>query len=216
MRNPVSEVSPPRIGAREMDTPDREEIEEVLHALAGRRMAARWILGLMAGPRQGEVLGLMWPEVDIADPEDATVTIAWELARLPWQHGCEDPQACGGARHRWACPPRGCTRHRHRPCCAQDCTRRGHVCKRPCPADCRVHRHEEGCKHNCSRRSHVCPRFCAPGCTKHGSACPRRKAGGLVLKPPKSEKSKRTGSTNHPAWSGGVPLSRRTSAASER
>ncbi len=34
----------------------------------------------------------------------------WQLQRLTWQHGCEDPHACGEKHHRKACKAT-CERH---------------------------------------------------------------------------------------------------------
>ncbi|QBI53487.1 tyrosine-type recombinase/integrase [Streptomonospora litoralis] len=191
MRNPCSNVSPPAIPERDMDVPDRDEVGDILTAVAGQRMAARWLLALMVGPRQGETLGLTWQCLDIDDPHNAYVAIEWELVRLPWRHGCGDPHRCGAKLHRYPCPDE-CTRHRHKPTCPADCANARHLCKRPCPDDCTRHRHEPDCRHNCSKRGHVCPTFCEPGCEAHARACPQRVGGGLSLKRPKTAKSRRS------------------------
>lgn len=47
--------------------------------------AARWMLALTFGPRQGEVLGLAWDDVDL---ETGRLHIRRELYKLAWQHGC--------------------------------------------------------------------------------------------------------------------------------
>ena len=52
--------------------------------------AARWVLAFAAGMRQGECLGLTREMVDL---EVGTLTIAWQLQRLPYRHGCSP--ACG-------------------------------------------------------------------------------------------------------------------------
>lgn len=195
-RNPASNRTPPKVEATEMETLLEEEVEAVLEVIAQRRLRARWLLAMTSGMRQGEALGLTWPYVQVTDPDRATVAVEWEITRLPWVHGCEDPHACGNRRqvdqrnddgtpkklrgtyHRFPCPPncppRG--RHKHlRPCSGEPCT---------------VHTHTEGCKSSCRKIEHLCP--CPVNCTGHASACPKRQNGGQVLKRPKSAKSRRT------------------------
>lgn len=173
-RNPCQLVTPPRVDPAEPMPPERDEAALILSTTAERRNGARWAFALSNGPRQGEALGLLWPMLDLDDPNNATVRIAWELTRLPWQHGCEDQHACGKKRHRFPCPPN-----------PEDCEKarrkagRRHTCQRPCPPRCREH---DG----------KCLTFCPPDCTKHASGCPQRHGGGLVLTEPKSKKSRRT------------------------
>lgn len=50
----------------------------------GRRDdSSRWLLGIMYGLRQGEVLGLDWEHVDL---DAGTVHVEWQLQRLPAKH----------------------------------------------------------------------------------------------------------------------------------
>lgn len=103
-RNPVANVTPPAMDREIPEPPEPRDVKRVLKRTADGRMAARWAIGLEAGPRQGEILGLMEPFCDLDDLDDAAIEIAWELVRLPWQHGCTDPHACGARRHRLPCP----------------------------------------------------------------------------------------------------------------
>lgn len=194
-RNPCQFVTPPTIDRVEVLPPERDEAATILDAVAGRRNGARWALGLAAGPRQGEVLGLMWSHLDLEDLDHASVRIAWELVRLPWKHGCEDSHACGARRHRNPCPPdpADCPKSRR-------ASGKRHICKRPCPARC--------------REQHACPEFCAPDCTRHASTCPQRHGGGLVLTEPKSKKSKRTVSL--PGQVASLLVAHRKAQAAER
>jgi integrase len=124
-RNPASDAHPPARSTREAVPPEDDEVRAILAACEDWRTGPRWITGLATGARQGEALGLLWPLADIDDPAAAAVRIEWSLARLPWQHGCEDPRACG--QHRRSCPP-GCERH------ATTCPQRhggGLILKRP-------------------------------------------------------------------------------------
>lgn len=136
MRNPASNVHPPAIKQAEPMPPEADEIHAILFECEERRSGPRWITGLATGTRQGETLGLLWPHVDVDDVDEASINIRWELARLPWQHGCQDPHACGARLHRYPCPPK-C------PKAARTAGRR-HTCitvadGKLCPLDCTSH-----------------------------------------------------------------------------
>jgi integrase len=98
-------------GARgHVETPyDFDEIARLLLAARKRRNGARWDLAFL-GPRQGEVLGLRWTDVDL---DRAEVTIRCSLRWAPWMHGCVvdrnghpvDGESSCGKRARW-CPQR--------------------------------------------------------------------------------------------------------------
>jgi integrase len=182
-RNPCTFTRPPSGDRVESVPPERAEAASVLAAVRTRWNGSRWGLALALGLRQGEALGLTWPMLDLADLDNASVRVAWELVRLPVEHGCDDLHACGVAsgRHRYPCPA-DCPKAARR-------AGRRHSCVRACPRRCREH--EAG----------QCPRFCAEDCVKHATACPDR-TGGLVLTEPKSQKSKRTAPLPRPlaAW----------------
>jgi len=90
-RNPCKLVEPPRLGQPDKAALSQLQARAVLNAVAGRRNAARWSVGLACGLRQGEALGLRWPYVDL----DAGELRVWfQLQRLPWRHGCADVAAC--------------------------------------------------------------------------------------------------------------------------
>lgn len=57
------------------------------------RASLMWALALTAGLRQGERLGITVPMLDLDVP---MLTVAWQLQRLSWRHGC-DPD-CGRKR----------------------------------------------------------------------------------------------------------------------
>lgn len=176
-RNPCDFVDPPRQDEEEPLPPERDEVRIILDALEHRRNGTRWALALALGPRRGECLGLTWPCVDLTDLNAATVRIAWELVRVPWQHGCEDPHACGAKHHVYPCPPDPAD-------CAKAQRRQGtrHVCRTAvCKKDCRGE--HQG---RCIRK------WCEPGCARHAVSCPKRWGGGLVMTEPKSKKSRRT------------------------
>src|SRR5690606_29653035 len=62
----------------------------------------RWLLGLLTGARTGEVLGLEWDRVGWSND---TMTLSWQLQRLPYRHGCPEGAPCGRARA-GLCPAR--------------------------------------------------------------------------------------------------------------
>ncbi|AMS02639.1 integrase [Gordonia phage Yvonnetastic] len=54
---------------------------------------SRWIVALMTGMRQGEVLGLRWSDIDF---DTGIIHVRKQLIRVPTEHGCETP--CGRTR----------------------------------------------------------------------------------------------------------------------
>jgi integrase len=162
MRNPASNVHPPQATRAEPMPPEEDEVHAILLACEDRRTGPRWVTGLETGARQGEALGLLWPLTDLDDVDNAHLSIEWELVRLPWQHGCQDPHACGAKLHRYPCP-------------------------QPCPKAART----SGRPHTACITARD-KRLCPPDCTAHARSCPQRHGGGLILKRPKSEKSIRT------------------------
>lgn len=51
-------------------------------------LASRWAVAFWTGARQGELLGLTWDHVDLAEGE---IELAWQLQLLGKEHGCGDP-----------------------------------------------------------------------------------------------------------------------------
>ena len=99
-RNVAREMDPPGYGETARESLTIDEVRSVL-AIAHSSILPyeRWMLGMAIGPRQGETLGLRWSDVDL---DAGTVSIAWQLQRRTWQHGCT---GCG--RKRGAdCPSR--------------------------------------------------------------------------------------------------------------
>ena len=106
-RNIATLVDPPSASHDEIEPLTFDEALRIIRLAASRRNGTRWSIALALGLRQGEALGLRWQYVDL---DAGTLTVRWQLQRLPWRHGCSDPHACGKDRHRDDCPP-GCTRH---------------------------------------------------------------------------------------------------------
>lgn len=137
--NVATLVDPPSIDETEANPFTKEEAKAFLEAAAKRPTFMRWIVGAGMGFRQGETLGLRWPYVDL---EAELFRPEWQLQRLTWRHGCDDPRACGARLHRFEpCPP-DCTTHRN--------YKRG--CPKPCPKTCA--RHASACP---QRKERVTP-----------------------------------------------------------
>ncbi len=61
----------------------------LIAALGKRDDTSRWLLGIVYGMRQGEVLGLDWDHVEL-DPTRPSVDVEWQLQRLPMKHVLPD------------------------------------------------------------------------------------------------------------------------------
>lgn len=134
VRNPLSNVTPPRITTRPAAPPEEAEGAAILAVCETRRTGPRWIAAMETGIRQGEALGLLWPYVSL-DADPPAIDIQWALTRQPVRHGCDDPHACGRAHHRYPCPA---------PCPkAARASGRRHACvalgDRCCPPGCEGH-----------------------------------------------------------------------------
>jgi integrase len=97
-RNPCRLVEPPALGLRDVPALTQGQARVILAVAAGRRNAARWLIGLACGLRQGEAIGLRWRYVDLDRGE---LRVWYQLQRLTWRHGCTAP--CGR-------PARSCSR----------------------------------------------------------------------------------------------------------
>lgn len=148
-RNVATLLDAPSADETEIEPLTRDEARAVLVEADQRRNGARWSVALAMGLRQGEALGLRWAYVDL---DEGVMKVWHQLQRLKWQHGCEDPHACGEKYHRKACR-KNCTAHKN--------YKRG------------------------------CPKPCPKACTDHAKACPQKRGGGLVFRPPKG-RNKRT------------------------
>lgn len=56
---------PPRLDDEEIEPLTVEEARRLLALASKHRNAARWVIALTLGLRQGEALGLRWPLVDL-------------------------------------------------------------------------------------------------------------------------------------------------------
>ena len=101
-RNPVGLARAPKHPRTLIQPYTLEEVRRLFAAAAGGRNSARWTIAAVLGLRQGEVLGLRWDDLD---EHTGLLTIARQLQRRTWQHGCPSSAPCG--RKRGAdCPQR--------------------------------------------------------------------------------------------------------------
>ena len=78
-RNVVELVDPPRAEHREMKTLEPDQVRALFDAAAGERLSALYVIAIATGMRQGELLGLRWPDVDL-DGGAVRVRVALERA----------------------------------------------------------------------------------------------------------------------------------------
>ena len=95
VRNPVSLARAPKHPRTLIEPYSVEEIRLLFAVTAGIRNGARWTLGAVLGLRQGEALGLWWDDLDV---EAGTLTVARQLQRRLWEHGCSEAAPCGRKR----------------------------------------------------------------------------------------------------------------------
>ncbi|WP_405365699.1 tyrosine-type recombinase/integrase [Kitasatospora sp. NBC_00039] len=88
--NVASIAKAPKLDEDEVEPYEVEEVQDLLETARKRRNSARWIFALALGLRQGEVLGLQWPDIDFKKG------VAWVRRgrlRPKYEHGCRED--CG-------------------------------------------------------------------------------------------------------------------------
>jgi integrase len=65
-RNVTELVDVPRVGPSEMRPLTHEEAHRILETAAGDRLEALYVLAIVTGMRQSELLGLRWPDIDFS------------------------------------------------------------------------------------------------------------------------------------------------------
>ncbi|MGH3889171.1 MAG: tyrosine-type recombinase/integrase [Pseudonocardiaceae bacterium] len=117
-RNPIRVVRSPQTEETEIEPLTVEDAQALLTMARQRRNGVRWAVALALGLRQGETLGLKWPDIvtewhhgceekscGASEPEQCptghatgTVAVRRALQRQTWQHGCQPTKWCGGTR----------------------------------------------------------------------------------------------------------------------
>lgn len=85
-RNVAKLADKPRVGKAKVDFLDNAQARDLLLSTSGDpTQAAPWAVAFLSGMRQGERLGLT---IDMLDFEKRALTKAWQLRRIPFEHGC--------------------------------------------------------------------------------------------------------------------------------
>lgn len=130
VENVATLVDPPTVDEVEANPFTQAEARAFLEAATRRPTFVRWLIGVGMGFRQGETLGMRWKYVDL---EEGLFHPRWQIQRLTWRHGCDEPHRCGERLHRFEpCPP-DCPAHKgyKRGCptpCSKTCARHASVC----------------------------------------------------------------------------------------
>lgn len=176
-RNVCAIIDPPTYRKKKVAALTLGETEAVVQAALEDDQAARWLTGLLLGPRQGETLAIRWFRV-VLDPgvgDEPHLKLTKQLQRRPYEHGCDEAAKCAEGRHRTkpCLPPwkHGCA---------------DPAACRPRPHLCPLRRPGAGC----GRHTRSCPPLCKPGCAEHARHCPQR-LGGIEEVDLKTEKSER-------------------------
>ena len=105
VHNPAAIARPPRMATAEIEPLTPSECQDILNAAQATPNPARWSVALALGLRQGEALGLEWPDIEL---DQGILRVRRSVQRRTWSHGCHDKQGtptCG--RKRGAdCPKR--------------------------------------------------------------------------------------------------------------
>ncbi|MFJ4816627.1 tyrosine-type recombinase/integrase [Streptomyces sp. NPDC088801] len=88
--NPASIAKAPKLEEEEVEPYSLEEVQRLLLEAGKHRNTARWVIALALGLRQGEVLGLLWADVNFTD---GVIFVRRGRLRPRYQHGCGDK--CG-------------------------------------------------------------------------------------------------------------------------
>jgi len=96
--NPALIARPPRREDVEVEPLSIAESRRILAAAQDTLHPARWSIALSLGLRQGEVLGLLWGDVDLDEP---VLRVRRSVQRHTWEHGCpvvDKRPSCGRTR----------------------------------------------------------------------------------------------------------------------
>ena len=77
-RNVAASATPPRPQKKEVRVLSPGEVKRLLRAARGERFEALYVLAVTTGMRQGELLGLRWEDVDLAEGTVRVRRTLWE------------------------------------------------------------------------------------------------------------------------------------------
>ena len=81
VRNVAAIVDPPSVAKHRMKTFSAEQARTFLATIAGDRLEALFSTAIAVAYRQGEALGLQWPDVDL-ESENSTLTVRQSIQRI--------------------------------------------------------------------------------------------------------------------------------------
>lgn len=85
MRNVAALARAPRVRIVPPEPYSISDVQRILNAAADDRNSARWAIALALGLRQGEALGLRWPDIDL---DTHTLRVRSTRQRPRYEHGC--------------------------------------------------------------------------------------------------------------------------------
>ena len=94
-RNVARLARPPRIPHRPVSPLTVEQARIFLAAIRGDRLEALYLVALGCGLRQGEILGLRWPDIDL---DASTLTVRHALARIEGELVLVEPKSATSRR----------------------------------------------------------------------------------------------------------------------
>jgi integrase len=100
VENPAIIARAPKLEDTEVEPYSVVEVKRILESAQLGRNSARWAIALALGLRQGEALGLMWSDIDVAE---GILIVRRNRLRPKWSHGCSG--TCGH-KHAGHCPER--------------------------------------------------------------------------------------------------------------
>ena len=99
-RNPAAFAKTPAVEEYEVEPYDVADVQAIFRAAEDRRNGTRWIVALALGLRQGEALGIRWPDIDW---DRQLLAVRRGTPRPRFAHGCAQP--CG-RKYAGHCPQR--------------------------------------------------------------------------------------------------------------
>lgn len=78
-KNPAMECKPPKLERKEMKVIQPEQIGDYLHAAAERNVLPLFFLKLTTGLRRGELLALLWSDLDM---QNRSISVTKSVSRL--------------------------------------------------------------------------------------------------------------------------------------
>jgi integrase len=94
--NTAAAVDRPRAPKKQMHYLTPSEVSRFWHVAAGNRFYALYVLAVTTGMRQGELLGLQWIDVDLAQ---ALLTVRRSLTNIKGTIALGEPKSAAGSRY---------------------------------------------------------------------------------------------------------------------